>query len=172
MASKVSSALEKLDRLGRYAENAALVALLGTMVLVAVGQIVLREVFNTGLVWASGLLKLIVLWLTMFAAIAACRDNRHIRVDAISHLLPAGAIRITRCVVDLFAAGVCLVIAWQAYRYLQLEIEFGETVIIDTPAWAAHIVLPVGFLVVSYRFVISAVRAATGKTAADEGPVA
>ena len=168
MATNFSSALERLDRLGRTAENTALVVLLGTMIVVAVGQIVLRELFNTGLVWASGVLKLIVLWLTMLAAIAACRDDRHIRVDAISHLLPRGALRVLRTVVDLFAAGVCLMIAWQAYRYLQLEIEFGDTVIIDTPAWMVHAIVPVGFLVTSYRFLISSARSAMGRTQDDE----
>ncbi len=162
MASSVSATLEKFDRLGQLIENTALVLLLGTMIVVAVGQIVLREFFDTGLVWASGVLKLIVLWLTMIAAIAASRDDRHIRIDAISHLLPPLAIRITRVIVDLFAAAVCVVIAWQAWRYLQLEIEFEETVIIDTPAWIAHIVVPVGFIVTAYRFVVGAARKAFG----------
>ena len=139
-----------------------LIALLGAMMLLAVAQIVLREVFNTGFVWAGELLKLMVLWLTMIAAIAACRDDRHIRIDALSHVMPDTAIRVTRVAVDVFAAIVCAVVAWHAWRYLQLEIEFGDTVLVDTPAWIAHIVIPLGFAVVSYRFIVSAVRKALG----------
>lgn len=168
MTSTASAKLEKLDRLGRFIENVALVVLLGAMILIATGQIVLREFFNTGLVWAAESLKLIVLWLTMFAAIAACRDDRHIRIDAISHLLPPLAVRITRVVVDIFAAAVCVVIAWQAYRYLQFEIEFEEVVLLETPAWIAHVIVPVGFLVTAYRFVIGAVRKAFGWDAEPE----
>ena len=96
----------------------------------------------------------------MFAAIAACRDDRHIRIDAISHLLPPNAIRVTRIVVDLFAAVVCAVISYHAFRNLQLEIEFEETVLLDFPAWIAHAIVPVGFVVTGYRFVISAARKA------------
>ena len=162
MTSYLTATLEKLDRLGRLFENVALVALLGAMILIATGQIVLREFFNTGLVWAAESLKLIVLWLTMFAAVAACRDDKHIRIDAISHLLPPLAVRISRVIVDLFAATVCGVIAWQAWRYLQFEIEFEETVLLDTPAWIAHIIVPAGFLVIGYRFVIGALRKAFG----------
>jgi TRAP-type C4-dicarboxylate transport system permease small subunit len=154
--------LGRLDRWGRAFENFALVSLLSTMIVVAVAQIVLREVFNTGLVWASELLKLIVLWLTMFAAIAACRDDRHIRIDAVSHLLPPAAIRVTRIVVDLFAAVVCVVISYHAFRNLQMEIEFEETVLLDFPAWIAHAIVPVGFVVTGYRFVVSAARKALG----------
>jgi TRAP-type C4-dicarboxylate transport system permease small subunit len=65
-------------------------------------------------------------------------------------------------VVDLFAAGVCAVIAWHAYRYLQLEIEFEDTVLVNTPAWIAHVVIPVGFAVFSYRFLVSVLKRVAG----------
>ena len=147
--------LKRLDKLGTLAENAALVILLGSLVLLAVGQIVLREVFETGIFWADELIKLLVLWLAMVGSVAATRDNRHIRVDALSHLLPDSAVAIIRLVVDTFAAVVCAVIAWQSWRYLQLEIEFEDTVLIDTPAWVMHIVVPVAFALVSYHFIVN-----------------
>ena len=149
-----SRLLDRLDRFGRMAENAALVILLGSMMLLAVGQIVLRELFDSGIIWADELIKLIVLWLAMVGSIAACRDNRHIRIDALSQVLPAGVIRWTRVAVDAFAAAVCAVIAWQSYRYLQLEIEFEDTVLIDVPAWLAHVIVPLAFLLIAYRFAI------------------
>lgn len=154
--------LARLEWFGKMVENVALVALLGGMMLLAVAQIVMREVFNSGVAWGGEVLKLMVLWLAMIAAIAASRDNRHIRVDAISHLLPETAIRISRVFVDVFAAVVCCVVAWQAWRYLQLEIEFEDTVVINTPAWLVHSIVPIGFAVTGYRFLIGAVRKAFG----------
>lgn len=155
MTGRPPALLSRLDRLGRIAEDTALVVLLGTLILLAVGQIVLRELFETGLFWADELVKLLVLWLAMVGSIAATRDNRHIRVDALSHLLPAPVVIGVRLVVDVFAALVCAVIAWQAWRYLQLEIEFENTVFIDTPAWAAHVVVPAAFALISYRFLVN-----------------
>lgn len=155
--NKLASLLIRLDRYGRAAENVALVTLLTSMMLLAVGQIVLRQVFSTGIIWADELVKIIVLWLAMFGAVAAARDNRHIRIDALSHLLPAPVIRYTRVVVDLFAAVVCAVVAWQAFRYMQLEIEFQDTVLVDTPAWLAHAIIPAAFALMSYRFVVGVV---------------
>jgi len=130
--------------------------------LLAVGQIVLREVFNTGIIWADELVRLIVLWLAMMGAMAACREDRHIRIDALSHLFSDNVISGIRVVVDLFAAGVCAAIAWHAYRYLQLEIEFEDTVLVNTPAWIAHVVIPIGFAVFSYRFLVSVVKRLVG----------
>ena len=147
--------LSRLDWVGRRLEDTALVLLLCGMMLLAVGQIVLREVFATGFVWADELVKLMLLWLAMVGSIAASRDDRHIRIDALSHLFPPLAISITRIFVDLFAAAVCAVIAWHAYRYIRLvDIEFGDTVLIDTPAWIVHAIVPLAFLLISYRFVI------------------
>lgn len=155
--------LARLDKAGRFVENFFLVALLAAMMGLSVTQIVMREIFNTGVVWAGELLKLMVLWLAMIAAIAACRDNRHIRIDALSHVLPDVAMRYTRVLVDVFAATVCFVIAWHAWRYLQLEIEFEDTVLIDTPAWIAHAVIPASFAVTGYRFIVGAIRKAMGR---------
>jgi TRAP-type C4-dicarboxylate transport system permease small subunit len=151
-------ALGRLERFGRLAENAALVVLLGSLVLLAVGQIVLREIFETGFFRADELIKLIVLWLAMVGSIAATRDNRHIRIDALSHLLPGTVVTAIRLFVDVFAAIVCGIVAWQAWRYLQLEIEFEDTVLINVPAWIAHLVVPGAFALMSYRFAVAVVR--------------
>ena len=148
--------LDRLDRVGRVVENVALTALLGGMMLLAVGQIVLREVFATGFIWADELIKLMVLWLAMVGSVAASRDDRHIRIDVLSHVLPDGVVRFTRLAVNLFAVGVCGVLAWHAYRYMQLEIEFEDTVLIDTPAWLAHAIVPVALALVCYRFAVLA----------------
>jgi len=152
------SALARLERFGRLAENAALVVLLGSLVLLAVGQIILREIFETGFFRADELIQLIVLWLAMVGSIAATRDNRHIRIDALSHLLPDPAVTAVRLFVDVFAAIVCGIVAWQAWRYLQLEIEFEDTVLINVPAWVAHVVVPGAFALMSYRFAVSVIR--------------
>ena len=168
----MTAVLARLDQAGRLVENVLLVTLLGGMMLVAVGQVIAREIFETGFFWAGELVRLMVLWLAMIGSIAACRENRHIRIDAISHLLSDRAVGIVRMLVDTFAAIVCGVIAWNAWRYLQLEIEFEDTVLIDTPAWVAHLVVPVAFALLSYRFLVlvlqTAVENFVGEKGADE----
>ena len=93
MFSGLSPLISRLDRLGQLLENIALVVMLGGMILLAFGQIVLREVFETGFVWADELIKVMVLWLVMIGAVAASRDDRHIRIDVLSQLLPDRLIR-------------------------------------------------------------------------------
>lgn len=158
MFYKITSFLERLERAGSTLETIILVILLTSMMLLAVGQIVLREIFSTGVVWADELVKLMVLWLAMVGSIAASRENRHIRIDALSHVLPGLAVDVSRVLVDLFAAFVCAVVAWQAWLYLQLEIEYQDTVLVNIPAWIAHSVMPAAFLLISFRFLVLVVK--------------
>jgi len=154
MTKKTLTLLDRLDTAGRFVENVFLVGLLSSMMLLSVAQIIAREVFETGFYWSGELVRLMVLWLAMVGAVAACRENRHIRIDAVSHLLSARAVRLVRLVVDTFAAGVCALVAWHAWRYVKLEMEWQETVLIDIPAWMVHVIVPVAFGLLSYRFLV------------------
>ena len=154
MSDSKKGIISRMDSAGRLFENILLVTLLGAMMLLSVGQIIAREVFETGLFWSGELVRIMVLWLAMIGAVAACREDRHIRIDAISHLMSARTVSVVRLVVDTFAAVVCATVAWHAWRYIQLEIEFEDTVLVDTPAWMAHIVVPIGFALLSYRFLV------------------
>ncbi len=155
---KIKPLLSRLEKAGSALETVMLVSMLTAMMLVAVGQIVMREAFDTGFGWADELVRLMVLWLAMVGSIAACRENRHIRIDALSHVLPDIAVDLIRILVDVFAAFICGVIAFQSWRYLQIEIEYDDTVLVDTPAWIAHSIMPIAFALMAYRFSFGALK--------------
>jgi TRAP-type C4-dicarboxylate transport system permease small subunit len=141
-----------MERWGTAAENGSLVLLLSAMMLLAVGQIVLRIFFNMGFVWADELIKLMVLWIALIASVAAARNSKHLRIDVLSHFVPEKYARIPKIIVEAFAAFMCGLLAWQSYRYVSLTVEFEDTVLVDLPAWIAYSVLPLAFALMSYRF--------------------
>ena len=145
----------RLQKIGTALENAALVILLGALILLAVLQIVLRVFFSFGFVWADELVRLLVLWIALVASIAASRGNRHLRIDILSHFVAEKYARFPRIIVDAFAAVMCGVLAWHSWRYLSLVVEFEDTVLVDLPAWIAYALLPVSFILMCYRFVLS-----------------
>jgi C4-dicarboxylate transporter DctQ subunit len=157
---KIKQLLGRLEKAGSALETILLVSMLTAMMLVAVGQIAMREAFGTGFGWADELVRLMVLWLALVGSIAACHENRHIRIDALSHVLPDTAVNLIRILVDVFAVFICSVIAYQAWRYLQIEIEYEDTVLVDTPAWIAHLIMPAAFALMAYRFLIGALKQA------------
>jgi len=150
--------LARLESWGVAAENATLVLLLSSMILLAVGQIVLRLFFSIGFVWADELISLIVLWIAIVASVAAARSDRHLRIDALSHFVAEKYARIPRIIVDGFAAGICLFLAWHGYRYILLLAEFEDVVLNNIPAWIAFAVVPVAFFLMAYRFFLMAVK--------------
>lgn len=144
----------RLERIGTAVENALLVLLLATMMLIAVGQIVLRIFFNSGLLWADEFLKLMVLWIALIASVAAARSRRHLRIDILSRYVPTMYARVPELAVDAFAAGVCGLIAWYSTQYILLSVEFGETVLVNTPSWLAFGILPLAFVLMCYHFTL------------------
>lgn len=149
-------ALDKLERMGRAAEDLALVVLLGAMIGVSVFQIANRQLLGGAftLAWADEFVKIVVLWLAMVGSIAAARDNKHIRIDLITHILSGRIISVIKLVVDAFAAVVCAVIGWHAYRLIREEISWGDTIFTDVPLWILHAIVPIAFVLISYRFVV------------------
>lgn len=150
------------------AEDAVLVLLLGALIVVAGGQIVLRQL-NVAVIWADPLTRLLILWITVFGAVAASRDNQHITIDALSRFLPPGAQRAAAAVVGLFASAVCVVLAWQAARFVGLEHAMGTPGLGAVPAWVLALVLPIGFALIAIRYVIVALARLRGLTATEVG---
>ncbi|MGB5246397.1 MAG: TRAP transporter small permease [Woeseia sp.] len=155
MVERARGLLARLERWGTAAENAALVILLGAMMILAVAQIAMRLFFSSGFVWLDELLKLMVLWIALIASIAASRNGRHLRIDLLSHFMPPRMARLPQTLADLFAALVCAVLAWQSFRYVQITYEDQDTLLINTPAWMIYGILPFSFAVMTYRFVIA-----------------
>ena len=161
--------LDRLERWGTATENAVLVLLLTTMILLSVGQIILAIFFSTSFVWADELISLTVLWIAIVASVAAARSDRHLRIDALSNFVAAKYARFPRIIVDGFAAGMCLFLAWQALRYLQLLKEFEDIVLTDIPAWIAFAVIPVSFALMAYRFLLLAGKGVLSVISGEDG---
>jgi TRAP-type C4-dicarboxylate transport system permease small subunit len=142
----------RAERLGRWLENALLAIVLFLMIGLAAAQVVMRGVLGSGLAWADEALRLLVLWAAMLGAIAASRDNVHLRIDLLSRFLPAAWRRVTAALVDLFAAAISAVLAWQSWRFVAESREFGDQVLGSLPAWAFQLILPTAFLLITYRY--------------------
>ena len=166
MSSSLRDWLDRLERWGTGAENAVLVLLLTAMIVLAVGQIVLQIFFSIGFVWADELISLIVLWIAIVASVAAARSDRHLRIDALSHFVPQRYARFPRIIVDIFAAGMCLLLGWHSYRYILV---FGEeTVLTVVPVWIALGVIPLAFALMAYRFALMSGKGLLGLFTGDD----
>jgi len=162
--------IARLDRLGRLVENSMLVVLLTSMILLASSQIILRNFFDSGFVWADELLRILLLWTAMFGAVAASRENRQIAIDVLSRFLPGRWKNLAMTLVQFFTAAVSGLIAWHSYRFVNDSRMFEDLLMGDWPAWVFQSVIPLGFAMIAYRYLVfglaSAWKVIRGKGAA------
>lgn len=144
--------IKRLGTMTFWLENSLMVLLLTAMILLAVGQIILRNVWDMGLAWNDPLLRILVLWVGLLGAMAASRQREHINIDVLSHYLPASWKRISRLVTDLFSATICGLISYHAARFVLMEKEEGMIAFANVPAWWCEIIIPIAFGVMALRF--------------------
>lgn len=148
--------MRRLSRLMGKIEDALLVLLLGMMITLAGSQIVARNLFESGFSWGDPMLRVMVLWVGLFGAMAATRDEHHISVDVVSRFLAPKYRRITATINALFTAIVCAIIGWHAAAFVYLEWQDGMMVFDPVPAWLAELIIPLSFAVIAIRSMATA----------------
>jgi len=154
--------LERMERAGRWAEDALLVILLTALVLIAAGQILLRNVFDIGFIWADESLRLLVLWLAVAGAVAASRSDRHINIAVLDRFLRGRWKSAKDLLIHGFTAGIAGVVAWHGALFVLTSREFGDLLLDGVPAWWLQAVLPVGFGLICWRYALFSARDLAG----------
>jgi C4-dicarboxylate transporter, DctQ subunit len=147
---------ERLLRGLHRAEDWLLAGLLGALLLLAVVQIALRVFFDSGLEWAEPVSRMGVLWLALFGALGAARANRHIAIDALARLLPAGVRRAVWFVTQTATAVICAALAWYGLGMFQMEREVPGVFVEGVASWWPMLVFPIGFGLLALRIFVSA----------------
>jgi len=133
-------------------EDGFLVLLTIILVVVAIAQILLRNLFSITLLWAEPVVRMLVLWTAFMGALVAVRENRHIRIDALLRLLSADQRRYVDIVVHLFNASVCGLLAVIAVDFVHDEYTYDMRGALDLPTWIFQLIFPLAFGVMSWRF--------------------
>ena len=169
-ASNLPPVITRLIKIVTWTENALLIGMLALMVSLAASQILLRNFFDISIHGADQMLRLLVLWVAFLGAIAASREGKHIHVDAIARWLPDRIKSAVVALTDLFTFVVCLVLAWQALRFMHSAQLSGEMAFGSLPVWVAELILPLGFTLIALRYglrFIHHVQQARGREAAE-----
>jgi TRAP-type C4-dicarboxylate transport system permease small subunit len=144
-----------LQRLHR-AEDMLLAGLLLALLLLAVGQIALRMLFDTGLEWAEPMSRAGVLWLALLGALGATRARTHIAIDALPRVLPPRARRVAWVVSHLAAAVIAATLAWLGAGMVGLEREAPVPFVAGIASWVPMLAFPAGFALMALRFLLVA----------------
>jgi len=150
----MKTAIERTQKILHRLEDGILVGLLLLVIGMAVTQIVLRNLFESGIVWGDVLVRILVLWIGLFGAMVASRKGNHICIDAVTRYLPGRVKGIINCVAALFTAVVCSVMVYYSLLFVWMEFEGGAIAFARVPTWVCEAVIPFAFAVIALRYFV------------------
>lgn len=146
--------LRALDRVEEYLTA----ALLAAMTLLTFVQVVLRYVFDSGLIWALETTTYLFGWLVLIGISIGIRTRSHLAVDLVSaRLPPAGrqGIALVAVALSLLYAALMLYGSWTLIVQLRV---FGSLAHdIPLPRWVLLSSLPLGFALLGLRILQAAI---------------
>lgn len=150
--------LQSFGRLAEWLEKGAMVALLLFLMIFAMLQIILRDLFGTGIPWADTVIRHAVIWTGLIGAMRATAEDRHIGIDLAVRLLPPEK----RPVLQMASGIVCLLtccllfyasLIFVSYERLSLSVAFP-----GVPTWWLQVIFPVCFGGMALRYGLNLVR--------------
>jgi TRAP-type C4-dicarboxylate transport system permease small subunit len=166
--------LRRVNTLLTRLETVLLVALLATMVLLSFLQVLLRNLFGTGLLWADPLVRYLVLWVGFLGAALATSSDRHISIDALTRFFPPRAKCAVKSITTLFAGVTCGFLFNSSITFLSGEKASGSVAFLSIPSWIALSIIPAGYVLLTAHFLLVAAEnalATVKKTVPREGNV-
>jgi len=133
-------------------EDAILVGLLLLMIGMAVTQIFLRNLFETGIVWSDVMVRILVLWVGLIGAMVASRHDNHINIDILDRYMPERAKVYANFVIKLFTALICTIVAYYSLLFVQIEFADGGMAFAQVPTWLCEAIIPFAFTVIALRY--------------------
>jgi TRAP-type C4-dicarboxylate transport system permease small subunit len=150
--------LEYINKRIETAETVLLVLVMTVMVLLSFLQVVLRNVFDQGILWGDILLRHLVLWVGFLGASLATREEKHISIDLFTRFLRQRGQHIVRVITNLFASYICYLLASASISFVSDEKMYGTTLFGDVPAWYFQLIIPIGFILMGFRFLVLAIQ--------------
>lgn len=162
--------LRFLDKTLVKIETVFLVLFLTVMILLSFSQVVLRNFFDTGLLWADPLVRHLLIWAGFLGAAIATHEEKHISIDALSKFFSPRWKAISQIVTSLFAVIVCYYLADAALVFLLDEKAAESEVFLSLPTWVALIILPAGYALIAVHFIVKIVENAMKVIGKGEAP--
>lgn len=141
-----------------FIERSLIIVLLGIMVLLAFLQVILRNYFSTGFLWADPFLRHMVLWVGFLGASITTQQEKHINIDIITRFVSPKLTNLIRIATNLFAGIVCSILANAGWTFLKNEMESQRILMsigtMEFQTWWFQIIIPIGFGLMAFRFLL------------------
>lgn len=152
--------IHRLDSLIARMEEWLLIFIVIFMVSFAFLQVLLRNIFSEGILGGDIVLRQLVLWVGFIGASLATRGNKHINIDVFSRFLKGRLKIFAELLVRVFSLIVTYFLTQASISFVLMEKEFGTTLFGSVQSWYFQIIIPIGFILITFRFLLQAIEKA------------
>lgn len=161
--------LRYIDRALARGEGWLIVIFLSLMVAFTFFQVILRALYtHAHIQWANSILghvdwteafvRLLVLWITFLGASLITGENKHIKIDLMSTMLPSRWLPFRELLLSLVCVLVSALLLKASIDYVKIEMDFGGNLFLNVPTWVGELILPLGFLTILFRFLLRGIE--------------
>jgi TRAP-type C4-dicarboxylate transport system permease small subunit len=105
--------------------------------------------------WGEPFARLLVLWVAFLGASLLTSENRHIRIEIPGIMKSPFWSAIRELILSLVCMVICFFMINSSVDYLSMEMEYSSGTIIGVPGWVFQIIIPAGFSIMLFRFLIN-----------------
>jgi TRAP-type C4-dicarboxylate transport system permease small subunit len=117
-----------------------LIALLAVMVVLVFGNVVLRYVFNSGIVFSEEVSRFVFMWLTLIGALVVMKDNAHLGMSSVVDRLGETGKRLCRFLSDSLTLACCLLLAHGTWKQVVIGMD-NRSPVTDVPLGLVYLCL-------------------------------
>ncbi|MBF0105345.1 MAG: TRAP transporter small permease [Deltaproteobacteria bacterium] len=145
-----------IDRFLVRIEKYFLLVSLLVLLIFAFLQVVLRNFFDSGINWADVFNRLLVLWVGVFAATIAAKQDRHLSLEVLTKFLPDKVRPLVNIFVYIFVVVVAVLLTRASCLFFQdqLMFESGDLLFKGVPKAYFSVIFPIGFGLITWRYLV------------------
>src|SRR3990167_1494427 len=148
MVKSILKGLDKIDVCLSFFEKGLICVSLSVMLIIAILQVILRNIFDSGIEWGDVFIRHMVLFLLFFGASLSTRNKSHIQMDVSSKITPQRF----KPVIFFLINSYFLKAAW---IFAGDEKASGSILFGQVPTWFFIAIMPIGFSIISFRFLLN-----------------
>lgn len=157
-----------IDRILATFEKTFIVIILIGMVVLSCLQIVLRNVFTSGIPSSDIVLRHLTLGLAFVGASMATREEKHLRIDVIPRVISGRWGKLISLLTYAISVLVCLIFARAGWNFVALEQQSDTLFALNIPLWVAKLTIPCGFLLIAFRLVLKMIEQSCALVSGEE----
>ncbi len=150
----------------REVENLLVSVALAALVLLPLGEIVLRKLFQTGISGATAFQQHLTLLIGLLGGALAAREGRLLTLSTLMDFLKGQGQVFARVFSSAFAAGISVFLCVAAAQLVQTEKEAGKILAYGILLWTIQLVMPLSFGVIALRLLWRAAESWRGRLVA------